>query len=58
VYEPFAEFYMHNRQALRQKLVATYSKNVEGLVFKSMKKMKELSERKIIDYLFLSLEKS
>jgi cyclopropane fatty-acyl-phospholipid synthase-like methyltransferase len=58
VYEPFAEFYMHNRQALKQKLVATYSKNVEGLVFKSMKKMKELSERKIIDYLFLSLEKS
>jgi ubiquinone/menaquinone biosynthesis C-methylase UbiE len=58
VYEPFAGFYIQNRQALKQKLITTYSKNVEGLVFKSMKKMKELSEKKIIDYLFLSLEKS
>jgi cyclopropane fatty-acyl-phospholipid synthase-like methyltransferase len=58
VYKPFAEFYIQNRHALKEKLVTTYSDSVEKLVFKSMKKMKELSEKKIIDYLFLSLEKS
>ncbi|NDB90288.1 MAG: methyltransferase domain-containing protein, partial [Thaumarchaeota archaeon] len=56
VYEPFADFYIHNRKALREKLVSTYSDRIENLVFKSMKKMKELSEKKIIDYLLLSLE--
>lgn len=58
VYEPFASYYIQNRDTLKERLVTTYSKNVENLVFKSMKKMKELSEKKIIDYLLLSLEKS
>ena len=56
VYEPFADFYIQNRQALKERLVSTYSDRIESLVFKSMKKMKELSEKKIIDYLLLSLE--
>lgn len=58
VYSPFADYYMQNRQALKERLVTRYSGSVENLVFKSMKKMKELSERKAIDYLFLSLEKA
>jgi ubiquinone/menaquinone biosynthesis C-methylase UbiE len=58
VYEPFAQFYIQNRQTLKEKLVTTYSANIENLVFRSMKKMKELSEKKILDYLFLSLEKA
>jgi cyclopropane fatty-acyl-phospholipid synthase-like methyltransferase len=58
VYEPFADYYIQNRQALRQKLAETYSQNVESLIFKSMRKMKDLSERKVIDYLLLSLEKT
>ncbi|MFM8658439.1 MAG: methyltransferase domain-containing protein [Candidatus Nitrosotenuis sp.] len=56
VYESFANFYIQNRKVLKEKLVTTYSTGVESLVFKSMKKMKELSEKKIIDYLLLSLE--
>jgi len=58
VYGPFAEFYIQNRQALKQRLATTYSTSIENLVFRSMKKMKELSEKKMLDYLFLSLEKS
>lgn len=58
VYAPFANYYIQNRKALKERLDSTYSGNIEGLVFKSMKKMKNLSERKIIDYLFLSLEKA
>jgi len=57
VYEPFANYYMQNRDSLKEKLVSTYSGNVENLTFKSMKKMKALSEKKIIDYLLLSLQK-
>ncbi len=58
VYEPFADYYIQNRQILKEKLVSTYSASVENLTFKSMKKMRELSEKKIIDYLLLSLQKS
>lgn len=58
VYEPFADYYIQNRQTLKEKLITTYSSSVENLVFKSMKKMKETSQKKIIDYLLLSLEKS
>lgn len=58
VYEPFAEYYIQNRQELKEKLISTYSSSVENLTFKSMKKMKELSERKTIDYLLLSLDKA
>ena len=58
VYEPFANYYIQNRDTLKQKLITTYSKNIEGLVFRSMKKMKELSEKKILDYLLLDLQKA
>ena len=57
VYEPFADYYIQNRESLKERLVSTYSGNVENLTFKSMKKMKELSEKKIIDYLLLNLQK-
>ncbi|MBI5697289.1 MAG: methyltransferase domain-containing protein, partial [Thaumarchaeota archaeon] len=50
VYEPFADYYIQNREKLRQKLVATYSASLEGMIFKSMKKMKSLSKQKVIDY--------
>ena len=55
VYGPFANYYIQNREALRERLVTTYSDSIENLTYRSMKKMKELSEKKIIDYLLLSL---
>lgn len=58
VYEPFADYYIQNRKELKERLVASYSGNIENMIFKSMKKMKELSEHKIIDYLLLSLKKA
>ena len=58
VYEPFANYYIQNRQELKEKLIQIYSTNVENLVFKSMKKMGQLSKNKIIDYILLSMEKN
>lgn len=58
VYEPFANYYIQNREKLRQKLVATYSASLEGMIFKSMKKMNALSKQKVIDYLLLELKKT
>lgn len=58
VYEPFADYYVQNREKLRQKLVAAYSASLEGMIFKSMKKMKALSKQKVIDYLLLELKKT
>lgn len=57
VYEPFAEYYIQNREELREKLAASYSASIENMIFKSMRKMKELSRQKVIDYLLLSLKK-
>lgn len=57
VYEPFADYYIQNRDELKEKLIRAYSNNVESLIFKSMKKMKELSKKKVIDYMLLSLQK-
>ncbi|NDB33135.1 MAG: class I SAM-dependent methyltransferase [Nitrososphaeria archaeon] len=57
VYEPFANYYIKNRQELKKRLVTIYSSSIENLVLRSMKKMKELAKDKVIDYLFLSLQK-
>ena len=57
VYEPFANYYIKNRSELKERLVSTYSNNVESLVFRSMKKMGKLGKDKTIDYLLLSLQK-
>ncbi|MGI0004578.1 MAG: methyltransferase domain-containing protein, partial [Candidatus Nitrosotenuis sp.] len=57
VYQPFANYYMENRDALKRKLENLYSQNIERIIYDSMKKMKKLSEKKVIDYLLLTLKK-
>jgi cyclopropane fatty-acyl-phospholipid synthase-like methyltransferase len=57
VYQPFANYYMENRGVLKQKLESTYSHNLERIVYDSMKKMGRLSEKKVIDYLLITLKK-
>jgi ubiquinone/menaquinone biosynthesis C-methylase UbiE len=57
VYQPFANYYIENRDMLRHKLEHLYSQSVERLIYDSMKKMKRLSEDKVIDYLLLTLKK-
>jgi hypothetical protein len=57
VYQPFADYYIENRDVLKQKLENIYSQNLERWIYSSMKKMKQLSENKVIDYLLLALKK-
>ncbi len=57
VYQPFVNYYLENRDMLKRKLEGIYSHNLERLVYDSMRKMGRLSEKKVIDYLLLSLKK-
>ncbi len=58
VYQPFANYYIENRDILKQKLESLYSQSLERIVYDSMKKMRHLSEKKVIDYLLLTLKKN
>jgi cyclopropane fatty-acyl-phospholipid synthase-like methyltransferase len=57
VYEPFADYYVQNRPVIKQKLHSLYPVSLERLIYNSMKKMRRLSEKKVIDYLLLTLKK-
>lgn len=57
VYQPFANYYIENRNMLKPKLDGLYSQNLEKWIHDSMKKMKRLSENKVIDYLLLTMKK-
>jgi cyclopropane fatty-acyl-phospholipid synthase-like methyltransferase len=53
VYEPLADYYVTNRDLMKEKFAGSYPSFVETLVYKSMIKMKRLSESGIIDYLVI-----
>ncbi len=53
VYDPLADYYLHNRMQLRKSILNQYPSYVESILFKSIQKMKKASEQKIIDYVLL-----
>ena len=53
VYEPLADYYLEHRPHLRELILKNYAPYVEGILFKSLQKMKKASEEKIIDYILL-----
>ena len=53
VYEPLANYYLKNRLHLQESILKNYSSYVETILFKSLQKMKNASEKKIIDYVLL-----
>ena len=53
VYEPLSEYYAKNRESLRVKILEIYPSYVEKILFKSLQKMKQVSEKKIIDYVLI-----
>ena len=53
VYEPLADYYLEHRPHLRDLILKSYAPYVEGILFKSLQKMKKASEEKIIDYVLL-----
>lgn len=58
VYEPLAEYYIANREALREAILAEYPAYVEGMLYRSMLKMKGASKKGIIDYVVLVARKA
>ena len=53
VYVPLANYYIENREFLKAKILERYPAIVEKILFKSMLKMKEVSQKGIIDYVLL-----
>lgn len=53
VYSPLADYYFENRTRLKKLILANYPQYVEKILFKSLLKMKKLSEEKTIDYVLL-----
>lgn len=50
VYEPLADYYIENRDVLRNKILKEYPSYLENILFKSLLKMKDASQKGIIDY--------
>lgn len=57
VYEPLAKYYIENREYIKNKILQYYPAYVEKILFKSLNKMKQVSEKKIIDYILVSCQK-
>jgi ubiquinone/menaquinone biosynthesis C-methylase UbiE len=53
VYEPLADYYIKNRQVLRENILKEYSSFVEEVLYKSLIKMKNASAKEIIDYVII-----
>ena len=57
VFEPLADYYIKNREKLRQIILLSYPSYVENILFKSILKMKSMSCEKLIDYLLIKCVK-
>ena len=57
VYEPLADYYNANRDQIKSRITEKYPDYVEKILFKSINKMKSVSENKIIDYLLVTCQK-
>ena len=50
VYEPLTDYYIQNRDELRHKILKEYPSYLENILYKSLLKMKDASQKGIIDY--------
>ena len=57
VYKPLAKYYIDNRDSIRNKILTKYPSYVEKILFKSLLKMKHVSETNVIDYLLIKCRK-
>jgi cyclopropane fatty-acyl-phospholipid synthase-like methyltransferase len=53
VYEPLTDYYVLHRSALRERILKKYPSFLESILFRSLLKMKDVSERGIIDYVVI-----
>ena len=57
VYEPLADYYNKNRDQIKERITQKYPDYVENILYKSINKMKKVSQSKIIDYLLVTCQK-
>ncbi len=50
VYSPLADYYSKNRKFIKEKILKQYPAYVEKILYKSLLKMKKVSQKGIIDY--------
>jgi len=53
VYEPLVNYYIANRNSLKKRILSKYPSYVEKVLFKSLLKMKQVSETNVIDYILI-----
>ena len=58
VYKPLANYYIENRLKLKDKVIKEYSKLFEVIFYRSLLKMKNVSEKGIIEYIIIKAQKS
>lgn len=57
VYDPLADYYTKNRNLIKSRILKLYPAYVENILFKSITKMKQVSQKRIIDYLLITCKK-
>jgi hypothetical protein len=57
VYEPLSKYYIQNREKLQNAILKEYPSHVEKILYKSITKMNELSEGRVIDYAIIRADK-
>lgn len=58
VYVPLANYYIQNRDSVKLKIKKQYPSYAEKILFKSICKMKDLSQNNLIDYLIMIAKKN
>lgn len=58
VYPPLADYYIQNRESIRSKIVQKYPNYVEKILYRSIQKMKQVSEKGVIQYAIIKSVKS
>ena len=53
VYNPLADYYIKNRKRLRERILKKYSSYLENILYRSLLKMKQSSQGRIIDYVLM-----
>jgi ubiquinone/menaquinone biosynthesis C-methylase UbiE len=57
VYGPLSNYYIQNRENLKNAVLKEYPSHVEKILYKSISKMNELSEERVIDYAIIRADK-
>jgi ubiquinone/menaquinone biosynthesis C-methylase UbiE len=57
VYEPLSKYYTQNREIFQNAILKEYPSHIEKILYKSISKMNELSEERVIDYAIIRADK-